>query len=129
MAQVVVTEIETNGLSAMGLQVLKAALKHAHANASVKCHELPLDDFCALAGLRKLSGEAMRLLLREGQRVLGCIEVVDIREQGDAELPFGSSPMFNYVDANDSSVAFEVPDFVLHEAVLNKVLALVLPRR
>lgn len=123
MPQVIVTDIEWNGLSAAGLQVLKAALAHARNNTGVKCHELPLADFCALASTGTMSIEVMRRLLGEAQRVLACIEVVDTDARARTDLPCGSSPMFGFIGGDDSSVAFEVFDFVLQDAVLNKVLA------
>ncbi len=131
MTQVIVTDIELDGLSAAGLQVLKAALTHARNNTRVKCHELPLDDFCALAGTGTVSAAVMRRLLCEAQRVLVCIEVIDTdaRARACADLPCGSSPMFGFIGGDDFSVAFEVFDFVLQDAVLNKVLALAPPRR
>ncbi|WP_298412896.1 hypothetical protein [Janthinobacterium sp.] len=127
MAQVIVTDIELNGLSVTGLNVLKAALRHARNNTSVKCHELPLNDFCALAGIPRVSATVMRRLLGEAQRVLGCVEVVDTAARTRTDLPCGSSPMFSFVGGDDSSVAFEVLDFVLQDSVMNKVLALSLP--
>lgn len=124
MAEVIVIEIDAQGLSAAGLQVLKAALAHAAAHRDVKCHELPLDEFCAMAGTGELPGEAMRLLLREGQRVLASAELVDTDVHTNSDMRWRSSPMFSYAAADDSKVAFEVFDFVLHEDVLGKVLAL-----
>ncbi|WP_426195559.1 hypothetical protein, partial [Massilia sp. DWR3-1-1] len=85
---------------------------------------LTLDEFCALAGVGKLSGEGMRRLLTEGQRVLGCIEFVDTGARDKKDMPWGSSPMFGFVSADDERVSFEVFNFVLHDYVLCRVLAL-----
>lgn len=129
MAEIVIVDIELNGLSALGLQVLKAALTHAAAHRDVKEHELSLDEFCALAGVGKLSGEGMRRLLMEGQRVLGCIEFIDTGAAGSRDMPCGSSPMFSLVGADDEFVWFKVFDCVLHDDVLRRVLDLAPPLR
>lgn len=124
MAQVLITDIESDGLSTAGLKVLKAALTHAQAHRGVNRHEFPLDEFCDLAGVGKLSGDAMRLLLHEAQRVLACVEALDTDARGDDEVRCGSSPMFNWVSAGDEGVEFEVSDFVLHAYVLPHLLAM-----
>jgi hypothetical protein len=124
VTEIVIVDIELNGLSVLGLHVLKAALTHAAAHRDVKEHDLSLDEFCALAGVGKLSGDGMRRLLTEGQRVLGCIEFVDTGARGKKDMPWGSSPMFGFVSADDERVSFEVFNFVLHDYVLCRVLAL-----
>lgn len=129
MAEVVVTDIEIGRLSAAGLKVMKAVLTYASAHKDVGCHELSLDDLSALAGLGNLSGEAMRALLYEGQGALARIEVVDTDSRTRDGLPFKSSPLLGYVGSDDFSVTFEVFDFVLQDAVLNKILALRAPMK
>ena len=128
MAQVLITDVESEGLSTAGLKVLKAALTHAQAHQGVKRHELQLDEFCGLAGVGMLSGDAMRSLLYEAQRVLACVEAVDTDARGDDEVRCGSSPMFNWVSAGDEGVEFEVSDFVLHAYVLPHLLAISPPK-
>ncbi|WP_426197661.1 hypothetical protein, partial [Massilia sp. DWR3-1-1] len=43
MAEIVIVDIELNGLSVLGLHVLKAALTYAAAHRDVKEHDLSLD--------------------------------------------------------------------------------------
>lgn len=124
MAQVLITNIESQGLSILGTKVLKAALTYAQVHRGVKRHGLQLREFCDLAGLGKLSGDAVRVLLYEAQRVLACVEAVDTEASGEEEIRCGSSPMFNWVSAGDDFVEFEVPDFVLHAYILPHLLAM-----
>ncbi|PHV04076.1 hypothetical protein CSQ96_27575 [Janthinobacterium sp. BJB412] len=71
----------------------------------------------------------MRALLYEGQGALARIEVVDTDSRTRDGLPFKSSPLLGYVGSDDFSVTFEVFDFVLQDAVLNKILALRAPMK
>lgn len=129
MTQVIITEFDLDGLSAAGLKVLKAALKYACDHTDVKCHELSLEVFGRLAGIGELSVEEAKRLLREAQRVLVRMEVVDTESRTRQDGQFFSSPMLGLTAATSSSVVFEVEDEVLHYSVLEKVLALAPPFR
>lgn len=129
MTKVIVTELDLNGLSTDGLKALKAALKYACNHRDVKCHELSLDVFRSLAGIGELSVEEAKRLLREAQRVVAWMEVVDTESLTSQASKFFSSPMLGLIDANTNGVVFEVYDKGFHYSVLEKVLVLAPPRR
>ena len=129
MTQVMVTELDLNGLSAAGFNVLKAALKYACDHTDVKCHEVSLDVFGSLAGIGELSVEEAKLLLREAQRVVVSMEVVDTESRTSQDGQFFSSPMLGLTAVTSSSVVFEGDEEVLHYSVLEKVFALAPPCR
>ena len=127
MTQVIVTELDLNGLSAAGLKVLMAALKYAWDHTEVKCHELSLDVFGSLAGIGEFSVEEAKQLLREAQRVVVSMELLDTESRTSQDGQFFSSPMLGFTATTSSSVVFEVDDEVLHYSVLEKVFALAPP--
>ena len=108
MPQIGIFEIQYDGVSKHGLLVLKAAVKHAVSRQDIREHGLPLDYFCDLAETGKLSGEQMRLLLAEGQRVGVCAEVIDADDPDNGMSKFSRIPVFGEIDADDYKVVFEV---------------------
>jgi len=77
MAEVIITEIDVDGLTARSLCVLKAAVKFAEVQKYRRVHSIAVEEFCDLAGLPNLAFDDMRALLNEARRAIASIEIVD----------------------------------------------------
>lgn len=129
MAQLVVTDIELNGLSAAGVVVLKAVIAYASARKDVRSHRLSVDDFCTMVGMGALSAEAIRLLLDDVRKARAIVEVIDTDSRSGEAVARKTSPMLDWTSVSDSGVVFEFYDFVLLQPVVDQVLNLAAPQR
>lgn len=129
MAQLVVTDIELNGLSAAGVVVLKAVVAYASARKDVRSHRLSVDDFCTMVGMGAHSAEAIRLLLDDVRKARAIVEVIDTDSRSGEAVARKTSPMLDWTSVSDSWVVFEFYDFVLLQPVVDQVLNLASPHR
>ncbi len=106
MTQLVISGYDMNGLSPAGLQVLKAAWNRVLQDSDAGLRTVPLEEFCAAAGLPSMSEAAMLGLLREAQRVVAWFEGVDTDNSHDVEWGL-SSPMFDVAHVANGQVMLQ----------------------
>ena len=124
MAEVVIVDIDTVGLTAPSILVLKAAVGYAQMQRDVQLHSIPMDIFCKYAGLPDLDCHEFLLLLQQARKALATVEIVDSVNPERDDLPYASWPVFNRLGLKNSSVMFEVCSLTSNELVLSALSSL-----
>lgn len=123
MSQIIVSRFEVIDLSIDALQILRAAVRHAYENQSVKTHTMRIDIFCHLAGLPSTPTERLLVLLKEVRKALVEIELIDTKLSERDDLPSVSWPVFNEIRIDSSRFIF----FEVYSDTLTENIVAILP--
>lgn len=123
MNELVIVEIDTNGISNSGLKVLQAAVAFAKDHEDRKIQELPIDTFCHLADLPKLSSNELGQLINEAREALVCFEVFNSDASQCNDIRAGSFLIFKLGTVDSSKVAYQINERVLTNEIVKKIHA------
>ena len=118
MSQLIISRFDVIDLSIDALRILRAAVRHAYENQSVRKHTMRIDIFCDLAGLPATTSERFLVLLKEVRKALVEIDLVDTKLRKRDDSPYISWPVFEEVRIQGARVIFEVYSDTLTENIL-----------
>lgn len=118
VVELIVAKFDVDGLTAPALDVLKAAVTHAHTNLNIRLHNMPIESFCQIAGLPSLSFEEFTAILQEACGALAVVEAVDTESPERDDLPYSSWPVFEKVLVEGSNFIFEINKRTFDETLM-----------
>lgn len=122
MAEVIITEIDVEGLTARSLCVLKTVVKLAEIRKGRRTHSISVKEFCDLAGLPNLAFEDMKVLLDEARRAVASIEIVDTSRPSQEH--FKSWAVFDEIMLVGQRISFRICRLTWDERLLARLQSL-----